>query len=89
VSEKTKEEAYKKLELQNGNHYPYGFGFRLRDYDGKKTVYHYGKWNGFRTGIVRFIEDTNTIIILNHTNRPGNSKITRSLKDILYDKNKT
>ena len=84
VSEETKKEAYTKLELKNGNHYSYGFGFRLKDYDGHKAVYHYGKWNGFRTGIIRFIEDTNTIIILSHTNRPGTSKITRNVKDIIY-----
>ncbi len=84
VSEDTKKEAFEMLELKNGNNYPYGFGFRIKDYDGHQAVYHYGKWNGFRTGIIRFIEDTNTIIILSHTNRPGTNRITRKVKDIIY-----
>lgn len=85
ISKKTKMEAYEPLELKNGNHYPYGFGFRLKKSHDKRMVYHYGKWNGFRTGIIRFIEDTSTIIILNHTNRPQNSSITRNVEKILMD----
>lgn len=83
VEEETMKKAFEPVELRNGNHYPYGFGFRLRERDGKKVVYHYGKWNGFRTGIIRYIEDTSTIIILNHTDRPYNSRITRNIRKIL------
>lgn len=84
ITEETKQEAYKKVQLKNGNHYPYGFGFRIKEINDKKVVYHYGKWNGFRTGIIRFVEDTSTIILLNHTNAPGATRITESIKDILY-----
>jgi CubicO group peptidase (beta-lactamase class C family) len=83
VSEKTMQKAFEAVKLKNGNHYPYGFGFRLREREGKKVVYHYGKWNGFRTGIIRYIEDTSTIIILNHTDRPYNSRITKNIHKIL------
>lgn len=83
VEGETMKKAFEPVELRNGNHYPYGFGFRLRERDGKKVVYHYGKWNGFRTGIIRYIEDTSTIIILNHTDRPYNSRITKNLRKIL------
>ncbi|MCF8335773.1 MAG: beta-lactamase family protein [Bacteroidales bacterium] len=85
VTEQTKKQAFQSLELKNGNHYPYGFGFRIKESNGKKRVYHYGKWNGFRTGIIRFIEDTSTIIILNHTDRPYNSRITRNIDKILHE----
>lgn len=85
ISEHTKKQAFQALELKNGNHYPYGFGFRLKDSDGRKMVYHYGKWNGFRTGIIRFIEDTSTIIMLNHTDRPYNSRITKNINKILHE----
>jgi len=83
VSEETMQKAFKAAQLKNGNHYPYGFGFRLREKEGKKVVYHYGKWNGFRTGIIRYIQDTSTIIILNHTDRPYNSRITKNIHKIL------
>jgi len=83
VREETMQKAFEAAKLKNGNHYPYGFGFRLRERDGKKEVYHYGKWNGFRTGIIRNIDDTSTIIILNHTDRPYNSRITKNISKIL------
>jgi len=85
VSEQTMNKAFEPLQLKNGNQYPYGFGFRLREVDGEKVVYHYGKWNGFRTGIIRYIEDTSTIIILNHTDRPYNSKITENIQSMLQE----
>lgn len=86
LTEENKKRAFEPLTLKNGYHYPYGFGFRLKDMDSTKTVYHYGKWNGFRTGLIRFVEDSSTVVILNHTNRSGNSKITRNIKEILKSK---
>jgi CubicO group peptidase (beta-lactamase class C family) len=83
INEKNKKKAFNQLTLKNGYHYPYGFGFRLKTIDSSKVVYHYGKWNGFRTGLVRFVEDTNTVVVLNHTNRPGISKITKNIEKIL------
>jgi CubicO group peptidase (beta-lactamase class C family) len=83
ISEKNKKRAFNPLTLKNGYNYPYGFGFRLKTIDSSKVVYHYGKWNGFRTGLVRFVEDTNTVVVLNHTNRPGISKITKNIEKIL------
>ncbi len=83
LTEENKERAFEPATLSNGYEYPYGFGFRLKEIDSSKVVYHYGKWNGFRTGLVRFIEDSTTVVILNHTNRPGNSKITRNIEEIL------
>jgi len=83
LTKENKEKAFEPVTLRNGYQYPYGFGFRLKEIDSSKVVYHYGKWNGFRTGLIRFIEDSTTVVILNHTNRPGNSKITRNIEDIL------
>ncbi len=83
ISRDNKKRAFNRLTLKNGYHYPYGFGFRLKTMDSSKVVYHYGKWNGFRTGMVRFVEDTNTVVVLNHTNRPGISKITKNIEQIL------
>ena len=83
LTEENKKRAFNPVTLKNGYQYPYGFGFRLKDLDSGKTVYHYGKWNGFRTGLIRFVEDSSTVVILNHTNRAGNSKSTRNIKKML------
>ncbi|MCK7462287.1 MAG: serine hydrolase [Sphingobacterium sp.] len=67
VSEETMSEALSGFKIRNKYNVNYGFGFRLTQVNDKKVVYHHGRWNGFRTSIYRFVEDSNTIIILNHT----------------------
>jgi len=83
LTEENKKLAFQTAKLKNGYEYPYGFGFRLKTIDSSRVVYHYGKWNGFRTGLIRFVEDSSTVVVLNHTNRPGISKITRNIEEIL------
>ncbi|OFY22203.1 MAG: hypothetical protein A2X02_00050 [Bacteroidetes bacterium GWF2_29_10] len=68
VSFYTLNEAFEKGTLSNNNHFNYGYGFRLREVNDKKIVYHNGWWKGFKSGFTRLIEDQCTIIILNNTN---------------------
>lgn len=48
--------------LNNGNTYPYGFGWRPATHRG--SVGHGGSWQGFRTHIERYSEDGLTVIVL-------------------------
>ncbi len=51
----------------------YGYGWRLQIFpNGKKIVYHFGKWHGFNAAFTRLTDEKVTIIIL------GN-KFTRSI----------
>ncbi len=51
----------------------YGYGWRLQLLpNGKKVIYHFGKWHGFNTAFARLTDEKATIIIL------GN-KFTRSI----------
>lgn len=85
VSKETFNEAISSFKLRNKYEIPYGFGFRIRERNNKKIAYHNGKWNGFRTSIMRYVEDTNTVIVLNHTSSALNNSIVREIQQILDD----
>lgn len=85
VSEKTINEATSTFKLRNKYEIPYGFGFRIRQRNNKKVVYHNGKWNGFRTSLLRYIDDKNTIIVLNNTSTSLNNSIIREIQNVLDD----
>jgi len=85
VSQKVLKEAFEQGELENGHKVPYGFGFRLKkDADNNWVAYHEGLWNGFRNSIYRYLEDTSTIIVLEHTDCRAKGSITRKIKRILH-----
>ena len=83
VSMGTLEEAFSQLILHGRYHINYGFGVRLKNIEEDKTVYHHGKWNGFRTSIMRYVNREQLIVILNNTNRSLNNRIIRSLDAVL------
>jgi len=85
VSHESLNEAFTGFKIRNKYDVPYGFGFRISNNDNKKVVYHHGRWNGFRTSIYRYIEDHNTVIVLNNTSSAFNSTIIRGIQGILYD----
>lgn len=85
VSPETFNEAISTFKLRNKYEIPYGFGFRIRTKNNKKIAYHHGKWNGFRTSLLRYVEDTNTVIVLNHTSSSLNNSIIRDIQMVLDD----
>jgi len=89
VSYETLNEALSGFKIRDKYDIPYGFGFRITNKNDKKVVYHHGRWNGFRTSIYRYIEDRNTVIVLNNTSSAFNSTIIRGIQDILYDSTET
>lgn len=83
LSDSTKERAFTPLKIRKRWDYPYGYGFRLKTVEGKRVVYHTGLWEGFRTNLMRYIEDKNTIIVLNHTNANVNNVMIKRIERIL------
>ncbi|MGA1367482.1 MAG: serine hydrolase domain-containing protein [Blastocatellia bacterium] len=50
--------------LNNGKRHPYGFGWRVLDLpNGRRRVQHGGSWQGFKSAIVRFVEEKVTVIL--------------------------
>ena len=73
---------FTKGETIYGRKVPYGFGFRI-DTKEKNTIYHYGKWNGFSTGLTTYLEDDLIIIVLEHTSYNALKSLNRKIKNIV------
>ncbi len=79
VSEETLEEAFAPYRLTDGTRSYYGFGWELEPKSPfGKMVSHTGDNPGYRTIIVRFIEENKTIIILNNNARADMMKLVEA-----------
>ena len=58
------EELWKPVKLNDGSAYPYGFGWRLEDYKGRKNIGHSGSTSGFSASLQRFPDQHLTVIVL-------------------------
>jgi CubicO group peptidase (beta-lactamase class C family) len=58
------EEMWTPVKLNDGKTYPYGFGWRIAEMNGHRLVEHAGAWQGFTTGISRYLEDRLTVVAL-------------------------
>ncbi|WP_309711915.1 serine hydrolase domain-containing protein [Armatimonas sp.] len=63
--------------LNNGRSHPYGFGWALSPVNNHKCISHGGAWQGFRTGIYRFVEDKLTVIALANASTANPDKLCR------------
>jgi len=59
-----KEAMWTPSTLNSGEHWDYGFGWRLFSVDGRRSVGHRGDWQGFTSHILHFPEDRLTITVL-------------------------
>ena len=73
ISGAMKDSAFAPHSFENPSVHNYGLGWRLQLLpNGKKVVYHFGKWHGFNAAFARLMDEKVTIIIL------GN-KFTRNI----------
>jgi len=75
---------YSKGETVSGREFPYGFGFRINT-KGQKSIYHYGKWNGFSTGLTQYLEDDLVVIVLEHTSYNAMKSLNKKIKKIVTE----
>ena len=86
ISHESLDLMYTKGKTKYGRNVPYGFGFRIDTKNNEKVVYHYGKWNGFSTGITQYPEKNNlVIIILEHTSYGAIGSLNRKIKRIVLN----
>ena len=91
VKTSTLREAFSRGKLNNNREIDYGFGFRLKDDSQSRIIYHYGRWNGFRTGFERYIDDQTTIIVLDHSNYRNVGQTIKKIRAVILEttRNKT
>lgn len=81
LSKESLELMYSEGETIYGRKVPYGFGFRINT-DEEKTIYHHGKWNGFSTGLTKYLEDDMVVIVLEHTGYRDMKSLNQKIKKI-------
>ncbi|WP_229796852.1 serine hydrolase domain-containing protein [Algibacter mikhailovii] len=84
LSQESLDLMYSKGETLSGRKIPYGFGFRI-DTDGQKSIYHHGKWNGFRTGLTKYIDDDLVVIVLEHTSYNSIKSLNGKIRKIVSE----
>lgn len=75
---------YSKGETVYGRKVPYGLGFRIGS-KREKSIYHYGKWNGFSTGLTKYLEDDLVVIVLEHTSYNAMRSLTKKIRKIVTE----
>lgn len=68
----------------------YGLGFRMLNLkNGKKVIYHFGRWHGFNAAFARLIDEKATIIILGNKFNRNIYSVAHKAYDIFgnYDQN--
>ena len=82
ISDSLKAEAFSPTVSRRNRAYKYGYGWRLKEVNGKKVIYHNGLWNGFTASLTRYVDENVTIILLNNTNAAVAS-IVRQMHSVL------
>ena len=73
---------YSKGETDYGKKIPYGVGVRF-DTNEQKCIYHHGKWNGFSTGLTKYLDDDLVVIVLEHTTYNGKKTLNKKIRHIV------
>ena len=69
------------VKLNNGNTYPYGFGWDLAPKNGHRAVSHEGAWQGFTMSISRYLNDRLTVIVMTNLDS-NNAKPENIVEDV-------
>lgn len=78
--------AFKPYSLERPSVHNYGLGFRLLLLpNGKKVIYHFGRWHGFNAVFARLIDEKATIIILGNRYNRGIYSSAREAYEIFSD----
>jgi CubicO group peptidase (beta-lactamase class C family) len=64
LSATSREAWVQPVRLSDGSDYPYGFGWFVRDQRGQRLIEHGGSWQGFRTEIARYVDQSLTVVVL-------------------------
>ena len=62
--------------LNDGTDLPYGFGWSLEPRGGHRRMHHGGSLAGFRSELVRFVDDRLTVIVLTNSDLAAPNPIT-------------
>jgi CubicO group peptidase (beta-lactamase class C family) len=71
LSQRELGQMWSPIRLNDGSTYPYGFGWRLDNYQGRKNIGHSGSTSGFSASLQRFPDERLTVIVLCNLGEEG------------------
>lgn len=90
LSHTTIDSAFQPNSNERPSLHNYGLGWRMLNFpNGKKVVYHFGRWHGFNAAFARLIDEKVTIVILGNKYNSNIYRVARQAYDIFgdYDQN--
>lgn len=83
VKKETLAQAFRAATLNDGSSSAYGFGWMIGENAGKgAVVMHTGDNPGYKTRIVRYLDQNRTVILLCNNAHPAYEKIARAVEDL-------
>jgi CubicO group peptidase (beta-lactamase class C family) len=64
LKQASRDQMWTPVKLNDGKSHPYGFGWELSTVAGHRLVRHGGSLPGFRAGLLRFVDDKLTVVVL-------------------------
>jgi CubicO group peptidase (beta-lactamase class C family) len=64
VKPETLKQAFTPVRLANGSSHDYGFGWDVDEQRGHRLIEHGGSWQGFRSAIARYVDDSLGVFVL-------------------------
>lgn len=80
------EQIWSPVKFNDGNTFPYGFGWSLGKVTGSRVFEHSGGWQGFSSHISRFVDEKTTVIVLSNLSQANSTQIARSVAEIYNPK---
>ncbi len=80
------EQMWTPTRLCDGTTHSYGLGWRIGDVPGVKVVQHGGSWQGFRSYIVRSLDDRLTVIVLANLSTASCGRIAKNVAGLYNPK---
>lgn len=85
ISSQSLEEMYSKGVTRYNRQVPYGFGFRIKEDEEQKVIYHNGRWNGFSTSLMQYPDDDLVVITLEHSSYNSMKYLNAKVKDLVEE----
>lgn len=71
------------VKLNGGKPHPYGFGWALRDVNGKRVIEHGGAWQGFKAHIARYPDNKLTVIVFANLAQANQGRLANGVAAII------
>ncbi len=77
------DEMWAPIKLSDGRTHPYGFGWAVRQVNGRRLIEHGGAWQGFKAQISRFVDDDLSVIVFANLAQANPGQLANGVAQII------